>query len=204
MRKINKLNKGRKILSLSKGFTLIETLVSISIFTVSILAVLAILSQSIANTGYAKRKIIAAYLAGEGVEYIRNLRDTYVLYSSTPGAGWNAFNTRVGLSSNTVCASENGCYFDDKNISFSDTSMPMTDLILTPCSSSTCSNGALLYDPLTGKYGYETGISSGYTRQIRVESINANETKISSTIYWAQGSGADNVTFSDNLFNWIE
>ena len=135
-------NKGRQILSLSKGFTLVETLVAISIFTTSILALLVILSGSISNTGYAKKKIIASYLAQEGIEYIRNMRDTFVLYGATSQAGWNAFNTRVGLSSNTVCASENGCYFDDKNISFSDTSMPMTDLILTPCSSSTCSTEA--------------------------------------------------------------
>lgn len=194
----------KKVNKLSKGFTLIETLVAISIFTTSILALLSVLSQGISNTNYAKKKIIASYLAEEGVEYIRNLRDTFVLYSATTQAGWDSFNSKVVPSPDTLCASTNGCYFDDRNVSFSDASMPMTDLLLTACSSPTCSNGALLYDSATGKYNYVTGTSSGYNRRIKITQISANETKIFSTVFWTKGSGSYNIVFSENLFNWIE
>ena len=54
-----------------RGFTLVEMLVAVSIFTASILALLGILAQGISNTGYAKRKMIASYLAQEGVEYMK-------------------------------------------------------------------------------------------------------------------------------------
>ena len=55
------------------GFTLVETLVAISIFTISILGMLSVLASSIANTTYAKQKMVATYLAQEGIEYIRNI-----------------------------------------------------------------------------------------------------------------------------------
>lgn len=69
-----------------------ETLVAISIFTMSILGLLSILASGISDTNYAKEKMVASYLAQEGIEYVRNMRDTAVLYD-TLGAqhGWNAF-----------------------------------------------------------------------------------------------------------------
>src|SRR3989338_1314568 len=84
----------RKIFLKSKneGYTLVETLVAVSIFSVSILGLLVALSQGLADTGYAKKKIAAAYLAQEGIEYIRNMRDTFVIYDAVgPQEGWTAF-----------------------------------------------------------------------------------------------------------------
>jgi len=67
-------------------------LFAISIFTMSILGLLSILASGISDTNYAKEKMVASYLAQEGIEYVRNMRDTAVLYD-TLGAqhGWNAF-----------------------------------------------------------------------------------------------------------------
>ncbi|OGI66253.1 hypothetical protein A3A95_02050 [Candidatus Nomurabacteria bacterium RIFCSPLOWO2_01_FULL_39_18] len=190
-----------------RGFTLLETLVAISIFVTSVLALLSILSQGISGANYAKRKIIASYLAAEGVEYIKNLRDTYVLYSASGAVGWNAFNTKVAggtFPSSSVCATANGCYADDRNVSFSDSSLPMTDLLLLNCTSTTCSNAPLLYNSSNGKYSYVGGVNSGYSRKINVIQISPNETKVLSTVYWTQGSGTYNIVFSDNLFSWVE
>jgi hypothetical protein len=33
---------------------------------------------------------------------------------------------------------------------------------------------------------------------------NADEVRILSTVSWTQGSGSYSVTFSENLFNWVE
>ncbi|MCX5711452.1 MAG: prepilin-type N-terminal cleavage/methylation domain-containing protein, partial [Candidatus Omnitrophica bacterium] len=83
---------------LNKAFTLVETLVAISIFSASILGLLAILSQGISDTGYAKKKMTADYLAQEGIEYLRNMRDTFVLYNATDSQhGWDAFKTKMAL-----------------------------------------------------------------------------------------------------------
>ena len=193
MDKIIKIKK-----KLSRGFTLVETLVAISIFTVSILSLMAVVSQSITNTNYAKKKIIASYLAQEGVEYMRNLRDTFVLYSPTSQEGWDDFDDMLTSES---CFASNGCYFDDQNLNYGDTSMPIVDITLDGCSSS-CPT--LFYNETTGKYGYTGGVDSEYIRKIKVTTVSANELKVSSTVYWKQGSGTYNMAFTENLFNWVE
>ncbi len=205
----------KKIKNFNKAFTLVETLVAISIFTMSLLGIMSVLAGSISNTSYAKQKMTASYLAQEGIEYIRNMRDTYVLYDPVNSqTGWNAFNAKLVPSPNTLCASANGCYFDDQKTNYTNHSQQTykDNLIINACSSSTstCPNGALLYDSLTGKYGYfvtSTTTNSGFTRKINLTQVVVggliNEVIISSTVYWTQGSGNYSVTFSEHLFNWI-
>src|SRR3989338_3805622 len=121
----------RKIFLKSKneGYTLVETLVAVSIFSVSILGLLVALSQGLADTGYAKKKIAAAYLAQEGIEYIRNMRDTFVIYDAVgPQEGWTAFKAYIA-----VCENESGCYFDDSNLVYTNPNKPMTEIEVIAC-----------------------------------------------------------------------
>ena len=183
----------------NKAFTLVETLVAISIFSVSILGLLSILASGIANTSYAKQKMTASYLAQEGVEYIRNMRDTFVLYDATDAqTGWNSFKSKL---SSAGCQANNGCYFDNQNLNYSNPSQPMAGIILTACGAS-CPD--LSYDSTTGKYGYAIGVDSGFTRRIQMTSMSSDEIKVSSTVSWTQPSGSFNITFSEDLFNWVE
>jgi type II secretory pathway pseudopilin PulG len=182
-----------------RAFTLVETLVAVSIFTMSILGLLSILSQGISDTGYAKKKMVAAYLAQEGIEYIRNMRDTFVLYDATDApTGWASFKNKLLSSS---CQLSNGCYFNDGSLNYGNPSQPMAGITLTACGGS-CS--PLLYDGSTGKYGYVSGTNSGFIRKIQINPINTDEIRVFSTITWTQGSGSHDITFSEDLFNWVE
>lgn len=185
----------------NRAFTLIETLVALSIFTTSILTLLAILSQGINNTNYAKSKTTAAYLAQEGIEYIRNMRDTYVLFSADTVIGWADFRNKIGLP-NTKCADPNGngCSFGDF-----DSSYDITEIAVNGCTSFDCANLPLYYDFSTGKYNSSYfGVNSGFTRKIVATQASPGEIKISSTVYWKQGSSTSSVVFSETLFNWVE
>ena len=189
-----------------RGFTLVETLIAVSIFSVSLVAVMAVLGSGISNTNSIKQKMTASYLAQEGIEYIRNMRDTYVLYSSSASTGWTSFNNKVF----PACVGY-GCFVNADNLDYGDNTEPINDgvkVILISCNSANCSNGALSY--INGKYGF-SGEDSGFTRKIIMTkiispdgTINPNEVKVSSTVYWTQGSGPQSVTFSENLFNWVE
>ena len=133
----------------NKGFTLVETLVAISIFTMSILGLLSILASGISDTGYAKKKVVAGYLAQEGIEHARNIRDTHVLYDVS--SGWNNFK----------------------------------------------SDSSVINYPSPSDY-------SNFYRAITIGAIGTDQVKITSTVSWAQGSGNYSITFSENLFNWVE
>jgi prepilin-type N-terminal cleavage/methylation domain-containing protein len=190
-----------------RGFTLVETLVAISIFSISILGLLSVLASGITSTTYAKNKIIAGYLAQEGIEYVRNMRDTFVLYdydSNGNPIGWASFINKI-----TPCETTKGCFFDDSSVPFSiPSNMAMKNLTLNPCSSATCPNGLLLYNSSTGEYGYaNNGTSSGFVRKVWMIPNNlnpSNEIQIFSVVSWTQGSGNYNITFSENLFNWVQ
>lgn len=205
MKKYFKQKKnGHQVLGLSKGFTLVETLVSISIFTMSILGLLSVLSSGVTSTSYAKNKIIAGYLAQEGIEYVRNMRDTFVIYDATSAQnGWSGASGFITKLTNASCYASNGCYFGDlSSVDYSNPSQPMKNLSMTACGGS-CP--ALTYSNTSGKYSYDvSGTATNFIRKIQVNTISANEIKILSTVSWTQGLSTYSITFSENLYNWIE
>lgn len=60
----------------STGQVLIESLVSITVVTVGLLAVLGLLSRSLAFQRDLGQRLIATYLAAEGIEVVKNIIDT--------------------------------------------------------------------------------------------------------------------------------
>jgi Tfp pilus assembly protein PilV len=91
----------------NSGFTLVETLIALLIFTMSMLALMSVLGSGISDTGYAKQKMAAGYLAQEGIECVRNMRDTSVLYNAGGAQdGWNEFKdvfSSIITSDNDIC-----------------------------------------------------------------------------------------------------
>jgi len=192
----------------NKGFTLIETLVAVSIFTTSVLALMVVLSNNLSNVNYAKRKLIATFLAQEGVEYMRNMRDTYLLYlpPSAPEGdnGWNSFVVKI---SDCDMWEGKACYFDNTAINFADQSQPIIDIPIILCPSQICPE--LKYTASSGKYDYNTntGVNSGFVRKIEISDVNNNvnsdEIEVISTVYYAIPSGVKSISLKENLFNWI-
>ncbi len=72
----------------NKGFTLLETLVAISILIVAITAPLAIIAQALRSSYYARDQVTAYYLAQEAVEFLRNKRDNTGLQGGIESSEW--------------------------------------------------------------------------------------------------------------------
>src|SRR3990167_10853612 len=100
-----------------KGFTLLESLVAVAILTVGISTAALLVVQSIQVGGKIQKRIVAAHLAQEGVEVIRNIRDSnwlsggnWIANINTAGAAgcvdYNDFNI------NTSCASGQNLLFN--------------------------------------------------------------------------------------------
>lgn len=187
--------KQRRIKNEKAGFTIIETLVSLAIFASSILGLIVITSQGAADTNYAKNKLVASYLAQEGIEMVRNMRDS----SSLAGNSWQATwqdNAAYQLSSCYATGAGSGCDID-----------PST-LAIAPCSTASQSGCApLRYDLSTGMYRLNASNpsvpESPFSRLITVRDISPNEVAITSTIYWMQGATPRNVSVNEDLFDWV-
>jgi len=162
-----------------KGFTLIETLVALSIFLISIVGIMTVLSSGLTDINSAKKKMTATFLAQEGIEYVRNIRDTNVLYSVS---GWTNFMGNI-----SDCLTSGGCVIDK-------------DLSMIPCTS-ICP--VMLYDDSQG-FNYSVGDSASFIRTIKVVlSGNSEEVNVLSTVSWGTNS-SQSVTLMENLFNWVE
>ncbi len=189
-----------------RGFTLVETLLALSIFSISVLSMMIVLSKGISDTDYAQNKIIATYLAQEGIETMRNMRDTYILYSTPVGAGWATFLGRLA-GANCNANSGQGCFYNDENLVFTDPAQPITNPSYVPLNGCNANCPMLLYSSTTGKYNYASGgVSSGFRRKITSSTagLGLDEVKISSTVYFTHKSTTYNVTITENLFNWAE
>jgi len=58
-----------------RGFTLLESMVAIAIFTVGVSTAVFVITQAISVGSRTRDRIVATHLASEGVEVVRNIRD---------------------------------------------------------------------------------------------------------------------------------
>lgn len=187
--------QAEKLLSYSSGFTIIETLVALAIFTFSIVGLIVITSQGIADTNFAKNKFVASYLAQEGIEMVRNVRDSGAL----TGAAWeDTFqqNALAGLGTCFASAQSTGCDIDADTFA------------IDSCSAASRNGcGPLRYDISTGAYILNSRNAavpeSPFSRVIALRTVSANEVEITSTVAWSQGTTSRSVTVVETLADWI-
>jgi hypothetical protein len=59
-----------------RSFTLLEVILAITVLTIAVGGSFALISQTIASVSVVQSKLTASYLAQEGIEIIKNIRDT--------------------------------------------------------------------------------------------------------------------------------
>jgi len=69
---------------MKKGFTIIEVMVAIFIITAGMLGAFSLIQRTIFFTVTNSSRITAAYLAQEGIEIVRNIRDSNWLEAGVP------------------------------------------------------------------------------------------------------------------------
>jgi len=85
----------------NQGFTIVETLVAITILMISIAGPLTIAQKSLTAATQAKDQVIASYLAQDLMEYIKNARD-----NSSSFSGTNSFVSNFCTSIVSSCTSQ--------------------------------------------------------------------------------------------------
>jgi len=190
-----------------KGFTLVETMVAISILMFAILGPLSIASSGLVNARIARDQVTAFYLAQEGLEFVRYARDTNFLRNQNNVSSANADGDNWLFGVN-VCISANGCqidvsrYFDNKNVSAGGLAS-----VINSCGSG-CDT-PLSIDSTTGMYTYDSASGnrfSPFIRTIRIDRITNdkggnNEIRVTSHVEWNTGVVTKEVELVENIRN---
>ena len=177
------------ILKFKIGFTLIETLVAISILTAAIAGPLVMSIKNIGTASTSQDQLVAFYLGQEAIEYVRNVRDSNLIGKNLEDEA--GFKWLGGLE---ACI-PGPCYIDVVGGVVYGT------------------KGSLKFD---GKnYGYSGDKDSSFTRQVQIKEIdstdddfdNPDEAQIDITMTWKSRYGAKKLKtmkLQDHIFNWRE
>lgn len=165
-------NKKQKIKN--KGFTLMEVIIAVAIVTTALAVLIALVSFSVSGVGPGKSKLIAVNLSQEGIEIVRNIRDSnWLSYKRSPE------NWRDGLDADDYRVQ----YDELALLSFSDIPLKIDS---------------------EGFYQYDSGSNTPFYRKISLEHIGNNQIKVVSEVTWQEKGRTQSVQAEERLYNWLE
>ena len=179
------------------GFTLVETLVAISILSISITATLTAVQNGIQNSTIAKDQTTAFYLAQEAMEFIKNKRDENALNSINGGA--NQWLTGMSNAGGDPCYFGKVCMIDS----------PAKTITYCGMAFDTCSNLNQDTVPSSSTYGL-FGYSSGWTptifkREVQFKEVSptnpGKEVEVTIRMSWTSRWGSKSFQVTETLFN---
>jgi Tfp pilus assembly protein PilV len=169
---------------MKKGFTLLETLFAILILTTGFFSTFSLLRKSISTTTTSINQLIATNLTQEGIEIVRNIRDSQYV----SGNSW------AEVLSNLNNGSCSGCEADINSITLSS------------------SDQYLKIDPITNRYQYASGEGTLFKRKININqgqglclrdgTSNPNDCiKIDVEVSWQERGQEFNFGAEDYIYN---
>ncbi len=180
---------------MSKGFTLIEMVIVLFIMSVAIVGVYSAFSLMIILSTDAFDQLQAAYLSQEGIEVVRNIRDSNWLN----GFGVDPQAWVFGLADDSTDCSA-GCELDY-------TTAPLEARYLLPFSS----GGNPLNIDQDGFYSYSTvnTVPTKFKRRVTITQLDANAISVTVDTLWQvkpsilyPTGGQQVVTVKEILYNW--
>jgi len=174
----------------SKGFTLIELLITISVVSVGIVGALVAIQQGIVAIDYAKNRLTGAMLAQEGVEILKNIRDTNL------------------LENNYIAATpwDEGFGVGDFEVEYEDVVSPDPSLVQPSCSPG-CNfdSSQLRFLRLSdaSNYNYSSGDYTAFKRKITITQIGFERYDVDVVVYWnKRGGGSYEIILKQYLYGW--
>jgi Tfp pilus assembly protein PilV len=178
------------------GFTLVESLVAISILMVAIVTPMTIAQKGLSSAMYSKDQMTASFLAQDAIEFIKNKRDEIGLV-----IGGGIREDKDWLNSISGCTDDNNCDID--------TITGEIKAAGEPLSVNRDSDGNFLY------YGQSSGdnfSTSKFTRKINIVyktlkgdsdgSSVSDEALVTVTVSWQNGASPESVVVKSFIYNY--
>lgn len=145
---------------------------AISLIIVGLLGALLLISRSFSGGAASASRLIAANLAQEGIEVIKNIRDL----SYVSNGSWDSWHANIS----------DGTYSVQYN------SQALGGL----------ASNYLRYDSSTGLYGYAVGVNTFFRREIILTRISDVEVRVQARVTWTERAESQALTVEDHLWNW--
>jgi Tfp pilus assembly protein PilV len=176
-----------------RAFTLVETMVAVAILTVAIIAPFTAAQRALDASYAARDQLIAASLAQDGLEYVREVRMNNYLASPS------SYDPFGGMDSAPDCRAPNTCTVDSLQgygAAGLRQCVPTGDCSANP-----------LYVTNTGNYSQTvSGTKSAFTRSISlvVNPASApNVVRATVVITWKTNNKPYTMTVSEDLYAWL-
>ncbi|PKM91794.1 hypothetical protein CVU82_01130 [Candidatus Falkowbacteria bacterium HGW-Falkowbacteria-1] len=146
-----------------RGFTLMEVVVILFVLSVGILAILSLARRSSYFQSVKKNLIVASYLSQEGIELMKNIRDTNIILEDSYD-NWDGFSS-AGVGEFTY-------------------KVDFFTLLATTCPSI---DEAVLQNDKDGFFGHiKDGEDSIFKRLITVRAETSSSTTVESWVEWTE------------------
>jgi len=169
-----------------KAFTLIEVLVAITILIVGIISGFVLVTRALYNVAVIKDRLTASFLAQEGIELTRQIRDSNFLriLNFEESIDW-----RDGLG--------DGTYIIESKVD-SEGSIELVAI-------GEDQNRIFFYDKTLRIYNYDNnGELTTFNRKIKITTINDDEIRVESIMQWKTRTIDFDLIVEDHLYNWMK
>lgn len=160
---------------MKKGFTLIEVLVATFVIALGVGGLFSLVRQNSSFALTSSLQFQASFLAQEGVEIARNIRDAnFLKIHAGQTANWDDNLTGCAL----------GCEAD-----YNDSALLAGDRFLNIANN---------------MYTYDSGTPTVFKRAIHATAAGADALEITVHVSWFEKGNAKEVQASTMLYNWLE
>jgi type II secretory pathway pseudopilin PulG len=202
------------------GFTLIEALIAISILMIAIASPMVISQKGLTDAVLSRDEATASFLAQDGIEAVKNVRDTTALSAESGSPTYWLSNLNACICSGASCVDPSNpsnltyCNIDTMALN------PMSGLGIRQGSfiskdpnpmqivRDKKNGGNFLYFGLSSPNPNTSQTPSIFSRYINVvqapSNLNKNqdEAEVNVIVKWNEASGPQNVTITDFIYNY--
>jgi len=160
----------------TKGFTLLEVIAAIFILTIGVGSSFILISQTLSAVSLVRERLIASYLVQEGIEIVRNIRDTNWLEQRTASTtpwddGLDVGNWQADYLSQQL--------------------------------NQTYASSSLNIDT-SGFYSYSPGSPTFFKRKISIGKPSTSTIRVEVNVDWTEKGRSHNLESLEYLTNWYE